>query len=101
MRSNAAEVEKALWGMDYPKRKQEIIEYARQHDASDNIMSELRSISEKAYTGPEQISRELESNSSKSSSSKSSQDPMSGSSKESSDSSYGGSSQGFGGRGGA
>jgi|GEM_PF-357578 len=88
MRSNASEVEKALWGMDYPKQKQEILDYARQHDASKNIMDDLREIQDKSYNSQEEIRSQFES-----SSSESSQQPGYGSS-------HGGSSQSFGGRGG-
>lgn len=49
MRSNATAVQEALEGMDYPKMKKDILNYAIKHHASENIISDLQDIPDREY----------------------------------------------------
>lgn len=42
MRTSMADVEHALNGIDFPKSKNEIVSYAQQHHASNEIVSDLQ-----------------------------------------------------------
>ncbi len=64
MRSNAAAVEEALQGMDYPKRKQEILDYARKHNAPETVISDLQDISDRRYITARDLKQEFPSGSS-------------------------------------
>ncbi|MDW7731915.1 MAG: DUF2795 domain-containing protein [Methanolobus sp.] len=57
MRSNATAVQEALEGMDYPKMKKDILNYARKHHASENIISDLQDIPDKEYKSSSDISQ--------------------------------------------
>lgn len=59
MRSNATAVQEALEGMDYPKMKKDILNYARKHHASENIISDLQDIPDKKYESTSDIRRAL------------------------------------------
>jgi hypothetical protein len=64
MRSNAAAVEEALQGMDYPKKKQEILDYARKHNAPETVISDLQDISDRRYITAKDLKQEFPSGSS-------------------------------------
>jgi tagatose-1,6-bisphosphate aldolase len=49
MKSDAAEIQSALEDINYPKRKEEILEYAKNHSLSEDIMSDLQEISDRTY----------------------------------------------------
>ena len=49
MRSNATAVQEALEGMDFPKMKRDILNYAKEHHASENIISDLQDIPDREY----------------------------------------------------
>ncbi len=55
MRSNAAAIQEALEGIEYPKAKKDILDYARSHNASENIVSDLLDIPDRQYTSPTDI----------------------------------------------
>ncbi|MDW7731913.1 MAG: DUF2795 domain-containing protein [Methanolobus sp.] len=59
MKTSAAIVQQALKGIDYPKQKQEVIDYARQHGASQDIISELQMIPDRKYETASDLSREF------------------------------------------
>lgn|GEM_PF-966442 len=59
MRSNAAAVQEALEGMEYPKNKRDILDYAKKHHASENIISDLQDIPDKKYDSTSDIRRAL------------------------------------------
>ncbi|MBN2111004.1 MAG: DUF2795 domain-containing protein [Methanosarcinaceae archaeon] len=59
MRSSANAVQEALKGMDYPKMKKEILNYAKKHYASENIISDLLNMPDKEYKNPADIRRVL------------------------------------------
>nr|WP_292462730.1 DUF2795 domain-containing protein [Methanolobus sp.] len=43
--------------MEYPKAKKDILDYARSHNASENIVSDLQDIPDKQYMSPADIKR--------------------------------------------
>ncbi|TGC10710.1 DUF2795 domain-containing protein [Methanolobus halotolerans] len=49
MKSNAAKVQKALAGIEYPKEKQEVVSYAKDHGASQDVVDDLQSLPDKRY----------------------------------------------------
>ncbi|SFL68522.1 DUF2795 domain-containing protein [Geodermatophilus ruber] len=50
------DVQKALSGMDYPARKDDIIRHAEQHGASQEVLDALRKIPDREYEGPSGVS---------------------------------------------
>lgn len=59
MRTNAASVQQALGGIDYPKNKQEVIDYAKQHGASEEVVADLQEISDRKYETAADLSKEF------------------------------------------
>lgn len=59
MKSNVAAVQQALKGIDYPKKKKEVIEYAKDHKASKDVMSDLQNISDRKYETAADLSKEF------------------------------------------
>ncbi len=59
MKSNAAEVQKALSGINYPKQKKEVLDYAKDHGASQDVMDDLRKIPDKKYETASDLSSEF------------------------------------------
>lgn len=59
MKTNAALVQQALKGIDYPKQKQEVIDYAKQHGASKDIISDLQQIPDRKYETASDLSKEF------------------------------------------
>ena len=57
---NPIQVEKALVGMNYPARKQDIVEPAREKGADENIMSALEQIPDREYDGPSGVQKEID-----------------------------------------
>ena len=55
MRSNAAAIQAALEGVDYPRRKEEILDYAKSHNLPEDIMEDLQDISDRVYDSPSDI----------------------------------------------
>lgn len=59
MKSNVAAVQEALKGIDYPKKKNEVIDYAKDHKASKDVMSDLQNISDRKYNTAADLSKEF------------------------------------------
>ena len=59
MKSSAAEVQKALAGIDYPKQKQEVLDYAKNQSASKDVMDDLQQIPDKKYQTAVDLSSEF------------------------------------------
>lgn len=59
MKSNVTAVQEALKGIDYPKEKKEVIEYAKDHKASKDVMSDLENISDRKYETAADLSKEF------------------------------------------
>lgn len=55
MRSNATAIQEALLGMEYPRSKKDILDYARSHNASENIVSDLQDLPDRQYESPADI----------------------------------------------
>lgn len=53
------QVQKYLKGMDYPASKEELIEHARQNDATDEVISMLEQMKTKKFTRPSDVSKAL------------------------------------------
>ncbi|MBN2111003.1 MAG: DUF2795 domain-containing protein [Methanosarcinaceae archaeon] len=59
MKTRAAVVQQALKGIDYPKQKQEVIDYAKKHYAPQDIISELQKIPDRKYETASDLSKEF------------------------------------------
>ena len=59
MKSNVAAVQEALKGIDYPKEKNEVIDYAKDHKASKDVMADLEQISDRKYNTAAELSKEF------------------------------------------
>ncbi len=57
---NPIQVQKALGGMNYPARKQDIVEHAREKGADENVMSALEQIPDREYDGPSGVQKEID-----------------------------------------
>jgi hypothetical protein len=53
------EVQKYLSGLDYPAEKDEIVGYAEDQGAEDEILQVLQRLPEKTYNAPAEVSEEL------------------------------------------
>ena len=59
MKSSPIEVQKHLKNIDYPKTKQEIIKYALNHGATQDVMDDLSDLSDKTYANAADVSKEF------------------------------------------
>lgn len=59
METSPIEVQKALKGMDYPAKKKDLIEKARENDASKEVMQVLENLPEKEFENAVDVSREF------------------------------------------
>lgn len=59
MQTSPIEVQKSLKNMDYPAKKQDLIEHAKQNNASKEVMEVLQSLPEKEYTNAADVSKEF------------------------------------------
>jgi hypothetical protein len=59
MHSSPIEVQKHLKNIDYPKTKQEVIDYAINHGATQGVMDDLNDLSDKTYNNAADVSREF------------------------------------------
>lgn len=57
--SSAIHVQKFLGGLDYPARKQDILEKAKQKGADKDVLDVLQKIPEQEYSSPVSVSREV------------------------------------------
>lgn len=53
------QIQKYLGGLDYPVRKQELVQKARQKGAGDEILQILQKIPDREYPSPVAVSREV------------------------------------------
>lgn len=60
LRSDAAAIQAALENMNYPKRKEEILDYAKSQNLSEDMMADLQEISDKTYKSSLDIRDEFE-----------------------------------------
>jgi hypothetical protein len=60
MHTSPIEVQKALKDIDYPVKKQGLIEHAKKHKASSEVIEFLEDLPDKEYTSTIDVSREFE-----------------------------------------
>lgn len=56
---NPIQIQKFLGGLDYPVKKQDIVQKARQKGADDTILQILQKIPDQEYSSPVALSREV------------------------------------------
>jgi hypothetical protein len=54
-----ADVEHSLKGIDFPKSKNEIVSYAQQHGANNEIVSDLQSLPDRTYNNAADVAHEF------------------------------------------
>lgn len=54
-----ADVEHTLKGIDFPKSKNEIVSYAQQHSASEEIVSDLQQLPDRTYNNAADVAQEF------------------------------------------
>jgi len=59
MQTSPIEVQKALKDIDYPVKKNQLIEHAKKHDASSAVIEVLESLPDKEYTNAADVSKEF------------------------------------------
>ena len=59
MRTSMADVEHALKGIDFPKNKNEIVSYAQQHNANNEIISDLQQLPDRTYNNAADVAQEF------------------------------------------
>ncbi len=59
MRTSMADVEHALKGIDFPKSKNEIVSYAQQHNANNEIVSDLQQLPDRTYNNAADVAQEF------------------------------------------
>ncbi|WP_048143254.1 DUF2795 domain-containing protein [Methanosarcina horonobensis] len=60
MQTSPASVQKTLKDIEYPAEKRDLVEHARQHDASDDVINAIKNLPDKAYTSAADVNKELE-----------------------------------------
>lgn len=55
-----ADVQAVLSGLEFPVKKQDVVDYATQHGASEDIISILDQLPDHDYNGPRDVGKELE-----------------------------------------
>lgn len=56
---NPIEVQKALGGVDYPAKKDDLVNNAEQSGADESVLAALRDIPDKEYDSPAEVSKEV------------------------------------------
>jgi hypothetical protein len=56
---NPIDLQKSLGGVNYPARKDDLVEHARKHGANDEVVESLKGIPDKEYDGPDQVQKEV------------------------------------------
>jgi hypothetical protein len=59
METSPIEVQKALKNMDYPAKKEDLIEHARKYKANEQVMKVLGELPDKEYQNAADVSREF------------------------------------------
>ena len=59
MRTSMADVEHALKGIDFPKNKNEIVQYAQKQNASQEIVSDLQQLPDRTYNNAADVAQEF------------------------------------------
>ena len=56
---SAAQIQTYLKGIDYPVDKQHLVDYAKSHGATENVVSTLSKLPERQYTKPTEVEKEF------------------------------------------
>lgn len=59
MKASMADVEHALKGINFPKSKNEIIQFAQQNKASSDIVSDLQGLPDREYKNAADLAQEF------------------------------------------
>lgn len=59
MQTSPVQVQKFLKDVNYPARKHDLIEHAKKHNASNEVLKDLDNLSDKEYTNAADVSREF------------------------------------------
>jgi hypothetical protein len=51
------DIQKALGGMDYPAKKEEIVKHAQDNGGGDDVIEALKGIEDREYEGPSGVSK--------------------------------------------
>jgi hypothetical protein len=60
MQKGATSVQEALKDTEYPAEKRDLVEHARLHGASDDVMDKIKNLPDKVYTSAAAVNKELE-----------------------------------------
>lgn len=60
MKTSLASVQEALKDTEYPAEKRDLVEHARQHDASKDVLDDIKSLPDKVYTSAASVNKEFE-----------------------------------------
>ncbi len=58
-RANPVEVEKSLKGIDYPTKKQDLIKYAQQHGANQEVLETIKDLPEENFNSPVDVTKAI------------------------------------------
>ncbi len=58
MQTSPTQVQKFLKDINYPVKKQDLIEHAKKHNASNEVLQDLDKIPDKEYTNAADVSKE-------------------------------------------
>lgn len=56
---NPVQLQKYLKGMDYPARKQDLIQHAQKHGADEKVQSTLEQLPDEEYETPTDVSKAM------------------------------------------
>lgn len=59
MQTSPVQVQKFLKDINYPVKKQDLIEHAKKHNASNEVLQDLEKLPDKEYTNAADVSREF------------------------------------------
>jgi len=59
MESSPIEVQKALKDIDYPANKEKLIQHAKKHAASEEVMRDIKELPDKEYENAADVSKEF------------------------------------------
>lgn len=60
MKTNIASIQEALKDTEYPAEKRDLVEHAKHHDVSKDVIDDIKSLPDKVYTSAEDVNREFE-----------------------------------------
>jgi hypothetical protein len=59
MQANPIEVQKSLKDIDYPVHKKDLIQHAKKHGASNEVLKDLESLPDKEYANATDVSKQF------------------------------------------